>query len=94
MTAYPHQPSYKARDTARAAAHAMREKDPPLRDQVLSLLKLGDANADEIANLLGQNPLSIRPRCSQLAALGLIEDSHVRRPSSLGSPAIVWTVVK
>jgi predicted ArsR family transcriptional regulator len=48
------------------------------------------ATADEIAAALGRSQFTVRPRCSELLARGLIRDSGVRRENLSGRSAIVW----
>lgn len=46
--------------------------------------------ADEIAKLLGESVLCVRPRCSELRAAGLIEQTPDRRRNDSGMTAAVW----
>jgi predicted ArsR family transcriptional regulator len=46
--------------------------------------------ADEAASELGESILAIRPRLSELVALGKIEDSGLRRKNASGMTATVW----
>lgn len=91
---YPASPGFKARDTSRAAAADIAPKAPTLRQQVLDVLKAGDATADEVAARLRKCEFAIRPRLSELSAAGLIEDTPARRPSSNGKMSIVWRAVR
>lgn len=69
----------------------MRGRAPTLRDLVLGYLELhGELTADEIAADLGYSVLSIRPRVTELGALGLIYDTGITRKNASGRPAIVW----
>lgn len=91
---YPHQPGYKARETAREAAHAVSSKAPIVRQRILALLSAGhELTPDEAAYSLNIPILTVRPRFSELAAQGLIEDSGARRLNSSGKRAIVWRLV-
>lgn len=89
---YPHKPGWKGRATSRAAAKAMADKAPTLRDQCLSIFEFycTDATADEVAERLEKSLLAIRPRITELARLGLIVDSGERRKNASGKMAIVW----
>lgn len=89
---YPHAPGHKARATSRDAARAMRAKAPTLRDRVLAAITAGEASADQVAFLLGQSILSIRPRVAELAAMGKIVDSGKRRLNDSRHKAIIWKV--
>jgi hypothetical protein len=91
---YPHAPGFKARETSAAAAEAMKSRAPLLREMALSVLRSSyvGKTADEVANMLGESVLSIRPRISELSRQGLIEDSGTRRRNDSGKSAIVWKV--
>lgn len=88
---YPQSPGWKARDTARAAADATAPKAPRLRQLCIETLRSsGNLTADECAQRLGVDKLSIRPRFSELATLGQIVDTSERHRNSSGKSAIVW----
>lgn len=48
--------------------------------------------ADEVAGVLDESILSIRPRITELKELGIVEDSGVRRLNASGKRATVWRV--
>lgn len=89
---YPNQPGYRRTKTSRAAAAAVKERAPNLRDQVLRLLKETDngLTADECAERIGKSILSIRPRVTELKRLGKIYDTELTRPNASGVQASVW----
>jgi predicted ArsR family transcriptional regulator len=87
---YPATPGHKAPGVSADAATAIAPKAMRLRGLCLALLAEGPMTADEAAEKLGELPFSIRPRFSELLALGLIADTGLRRPSSGGSPMTVW----
>lgn len=87
---YPQSPGYKGGETSLAAARSIDANT--LRAKVLTELGKSPGTADEIAGRLGLSILSIRPRCSELAALGKIEDSGIRHLNSSGRSAVVWCV--
>ncbi len=88
---YPHLAGFKAPGTSQAAAATVDAKT--LRGQVLRTLeRCGDLTADEIAHRLAESILSIRPRLSELRALGLVVDSGRRRPNASGRSAIVFSL--
>ncbi len=91
--AYPDRPGAKARSTSFEAAEGMAEKAPSLRDQVLAEIRREAATPEQVALRLGVPLMNVRPRCSELARLGLIEDSRVRRLAMGGRKAIVWKAV-
>lgn len=88
---YPAAPGHRNRDTSRAAAVSMRPAAPTLRARVLDVLAGRAMTADECALALGETVLAVRPRLTELARLGLIEDGGERRPNASGRMAIVWT---
>ena len=90
---YPHTPGAKRTGTSKLAADSMRERAPTLRDRVLSILKLESLTADEVAQNLAQSILSIRPRLSELLALGKIVETSERRRNQSGKLATVWRAV-
>jgi hypothetical protein len=89
---YPATPGWKAQRTSSAAAFAAWETADTLRKACLEALSLEDLTADETAFRLGKSILSIRPRFSELLALGEIRDTGKRRTNASGRSAIVWTV--
>lgn len=54
----------------------------------------GTGTADEVAGVLGEPILAIRPRCSELRKLGLITETGERRKSDGGRPSHVWRWVR
>jgi predicted ArsR family transcriptional regulator len=88
---YPQAPGYRQRETSRAAAEHITPCAKTLRDKALQALS-EPLTADEVAERLGVSILAIRPRVTELAKLGKVEDSGTRRKNSSGRPAIVWVV--
>jgi hypothetical protein len=89
-THYPVAAGFKARETSSAAAEAQSKRAPYLRQMCLDKIRACECTADECADALGIDKLSIRPRFSELAALGKIFDTGHRRRNSSGKTAIVW----
>ncbi len=89
-------PGYKAPGTSRAAAVAMKSSAGDLRGRVLAALQAAPAGltADECATDLGIDRLAIRPRMSELVALGLAADSGQRRKNVSGKSAQVMVYVR
>lgn len=90
---YPHRPGWKKRDTSRQAAEQISVVVTGLQSKVLEFIRSGPASADELASYIEISILSARPRCSELAKMGLIEDSGERRANESGKMAIVWKMV-
>jgi predicted ArsR family transcriptional regulator len=92
--AYPASPGWKSRDTARQAAAQAEPSAPRLRQLCLDQLRLcGPLTADDCAENLKIDKLSIRPRFSELVATGKIEDTGQRGQNSSGRSAIIWRAV-
>lgn len=91
---YPATPGFKARETSAAAADSVKPSAATLRAKCLDLLRLPQhqygRTADEAAAIFNLSVLSIRPRFSELAADGKIEDTGHRRKNESGRSAIVW----
>jgi predicted HTH transcriptional regulator len=90
LFSYPKAPGYKAEGTSRTAAEKVRPQALSLRDQVLALLRDAALTADECAAKLDKSILSIRPRLSELLALGKIHDTGRTRANASGIRATVW----
>lgn len=91
---YPNSPGHKENTTSRDAAHKMTGTARALQARILALLKhhyLG-LTADQCADLLGKpaTPFGVRPRLTELQALGLVEDSGERRKNVSKRWAKVW----
>ena len=90
---YPETPGYKRGGTSKASADSMKQKAPSLRQQVLDVLFHQDLTADECAEEVGKSVLSIRPRLTELLALGKIAETDLLRFNSSGKKATVWRAV-
>jgi hypothetical protein len=93
---YPDTPGAKATTTSREAAAAVSPTAGPLRDQVYAEIAgagMFGMTADEVGAKLKKDWRSIRPRVSELSALGRIVDSGERRKNDTDLNAIVWRVV-
>jgi len=88
---YPVTPGAKVSGTSQEAAEAVRPRAGIVRAKVLATLRsTGPMTTDECADVLRESVLTIRPRFSELRALGLIEDTGDRRQNDSGRNAIVW----
>jgi predicted ArsR family transcriptional regulator len=76
-------------ETSQAAAASINAAG--LRAKVLKALRnLGDATADEAADYLKIDKLSIRPRFSELQDMGKVVQTRCRRMNESGRSAVVW----
>jgi hypothetical protein len=93
---YPQRPGHKELGGAsEAAAKAIAPAAHQLQSRVLGCIREhGPRTADEIASLLGEDRLSIRPRVSELRRKGLIKPTATRRPNTSGTMATVWQLVE
>ena len=90
---YPDVPGFKGTTTSRDAGRRISRHAATVREQVLAEFRAafpGGLGADEIAALLNQSILTVRPRCSELLAAGLIEQTHKRRRNASGMSAAIW----
>ena len=86
---YPDVAGWKNTGTSQDAAESIDAST--LRASVRACLHAhGSMTADECALRLGQSVLAIRPRFSELRALGSIVDTGTRRFNQSGKAASVW----
>lgn len=86
-------PASAKAETSIQAAVSIAAVAPRLRLMVTDALSdYGNLTADEAAQLIGVDRLSIRPRFSELKKTEEIFDTGVRRLNSSGKNAIVWSV--
>ena len=90
---YPASPGYKDQDTSKDAAESMAGRAPTLRQKCFAELLQGQGTADEVADALGVSILAVRPRFTELLALGKIADTGRRRTNKSGRMAKVWYAV-
>lgn len=87
---YPSHPGWKGRGTSKAAADGIAPEAKGLRARVLEAVKARQGTPEQIAHRLGVPLMNVRPRLSELAAVGLVEDSGERGTAMGGRKAIVW----
>lgn len=91
---YPEVPGSKGLPTSALAAREVESKAALLRERVQRVYATCEnpdgLNPDEVADILGEDVLSIRPRCSELLKCEppYLEVSHITRPSSRGKPSM------
>jgi hypothetical protein len=91
---YPNRPGYKARSTSEDAADEIAPKAETLRAKTYQVIRSLPSTADEIAEILDEDKLNIRPRCSELSKMNRIKDSGLRRLNAKKKRQIVWEIVK
>lgn len=93
---YPRTPGWRDVDTSIEAAEEIAPRVRRLRGLVFAMVKnhVHGLTADEVAERCRLTPFSIRPRLTELKALGLIVDSGGRRQNESGRRAIVWVVAE
>ncbi len=91
---YPRTPGYKRPGTSSDAAAAMGSRAVTLRARVLQVLVTGPATADEVAGVLGESVLAVRPRFSELRKLGRIVETDERHENKSGKSAVVWRLAE
>jgi len=90
---YPFRPGRKSPGTSGDAAREIQSYAATLRATVYSFLRErlpASFTADEIAQHLGADILSVRPRVTELGRLGLIEHTAERRKNKSGMTAQCW----
>lgn len=92
---YPHESGYKTteQETSQAAAQAINPTAATLRDKCYAALKGAAMTADEVASLISEAILAIRPRISELVALNKVVATPERRANESGKKAVVWRAV-
>ena len=92
LFSYPQSAGWKRRETSRQAAEHVPASI--LRAKVLAEFERQNyMTADECADSLGIDKLSIRPRVSELSNMGKVMDAGFRRQNASGKSAIVWRLV-
>lgn len=94
---YPHSPGAKGNlGTSQEAAQNVSHKARRLHALMLAQLRLNPdgLSADELASILQEDRLNIRPRCTELRLLGKIVPSKKRRPNISGANATIWLLAE
>lgn len=90
---YPQVPASRRCDTSRAASVLAREKAEYLRPKVFAALRDKPMTGTELAESLDETLLNIRPRISELRAMGKVFATKARRFNPSGNPEIVWATL-
>lgn len=93
---YPNSPGYKALGTSRDAAVRITPRARKLLDRVHDLMRSRYPEAfspDQVAELLGETILSVRPRMSELHRHGKIETTGARRKNQSGMTANCYRAI-
>jgi len=91
---YPDVPGFREKGgTSQEAANDITSKASTLREMCYNILEVSPHTADEIADIMDEDVLSIRPRISELFKQVRIEKTAARRASSRGKSSIVWRVI-
>ena len=94
MDTYPNSPGFKEGTTSREAAEALvaSGRYATVFDAVHAWFKAGNTGtADECAVAIHEEPLTVRPRVSELHSAGFIEPTGERRKSLAGGRSShVW----
>lgn len=91
---YPDSPGYKEGGTSKDAASDVAGRAKYLQSRCLRALRGGNFTADELAAIIGEHVLSVRPRISELYKKGLVCKSGEKRPNQSGKKAIVWRLAR
>lgn len=90
-------PPYLREGTSHDAAHSVKDHTPTLRERVYKTMwvsgKWGRTD-EELAEILGLDLNTARPRRWELEREGKIVDSGMRRKTRSGRSAIVWTLAE
>lgn len=96
MFKYPNSAGYYEVDTSIDAANAIEAsgRATSIREQIKRYFNVAlYATADEVAFVLGEDILAVRPRITELVKQGFLKDSGKRRPNRSGKMARVLEVV-
>lgn len=89
---YPHRPGFKSGGTSRAAANSISVYAETKRHDVLvEFVAAGERGStpDTCATALNLSVLTVRPRCTELLAAGLLTPTGERRQNQSGMSAAV-----
>lgn len=83
---------FKARETSESAANAIAPKAGSIKEKVLRVYHGSPfpLTADEVAEALGLEFISVRPRVTELGNDNRLKDSGIRRKGRFGREQIAW----
>ena len=83
-------PYQRGSDTSEEAARSVRPHRERMADTVLAAISLRAMTDEELVEMTGLSPSTVRPRRVELVEAGLVRDSGERRPTRSGRKAVVW----
>jgi predicted ArsR family transcriptional regulator len=89
---YPATPGWIDETTSRDAAFAVTDRAHSLREAVFAILSRRAMTADEVAAVLGESVLSMRPRVTELYKEDRIDRTGERRQNRSGLFAHVYRI--
>lgn len=89
---YPFRPGRKENSTSRLAAESIASRAETLRDAALEVIRTMPRTADEVASIIGESVLAVRPRIAELHKMRKIRATGQRRENQSGQSAHVWEV--
>ena len=97
-SSYPNHPGARAGspETSHEAAETIAPLANGRRARILAVLKehLGGLCSEQIGELTGLSRYAIRPRISELVALGEVERTYSRTINDVGSSVVIWRAVQ
>ena len=90
---YPYQAGYKARSTSKEAADKINMRYPRLMFEIEDQFKFGNQmtyTADEVAEQLKKNLISVRARITELSKQTVLRDSGYRKKNKNNRNVIAW----
>lgn len=94
---YLNGPGHRGVDTSIIAADRIAPVAGKLRKMVLDAIQTAGPDgltAEDLADVLGEDKVSVQPRTSELRALGLITPAGHRRLNRRGNTTIVWVIAE
>ncbi len=90
---YPNNAGYTNKTTSKEAADKINMQYPRQKFAIEDVFKLGQYNtytADEVADQLNHNLISVRARITELTHQGILQDSGERRKNKNNRNVIAW----